>query len=107
MIKSIVYFVWAGLFELGGCYLIWLWLRQGQSIWLGILGGITLSLYGVISTFQPANFGRVYGAYGGVFMIMAMLWGWQIDKVAPDNYDLIGMFLALLGVSVMMLAPRN
>ncbi|MBD2498101.1 YnfA family protein [Nostoc sp. FACHB-280] len=107
MMKSLIYFVWTGLFELGGCYLIWLWLKQDQSFWLGILGGITLVLYGVISTFQPANFGRVYAAYGGVFIVMAMLWGWRVDKVTPDTYDLIGTFIALLSVLIIMFAPRN
>jgi small multidrug resistance family-3 protein len=107
MIKWLVYFVWAGLFELGGCYLIWLWLRQEQSVWLGILGGVTLAIYGAIATLQPANFGRVYAAYGGVFIVMAMLWGWKVDKVTPDNYDLIGAFLALLSVLVIMFSPRN
>ncbi|MDZ7960375.1 MAG: YnfA family protein [Aulosira sp. DedQUE10] len=106
MIKSLFYFVWAGLFEIGGGYLIWLWLREGKPIWWGILGGIALAIYGVIATQQPANFGRVYAAYGGVFIVMAMLWGWQVDKVNPDRYDLIGAFLALLSVFVIMYAPR-
>lgn len=107
MLKSLIYFICTGLFELGGCYLIWLWLRQGQSVWLGIFGGFTLALYGVISTFQPANFGRVYAAYGGVFIAIAMLWGWQVDKVTPDKYDLMGTFLKLVSVLVIMFAPRN
>jgi len=106
MIKSLFYFVWAGLFEIGGGYLIWLWLREGKSIWWGILGGIALAIYGVIATQQTASFGRVYAAYGGVFIVMAMLWGWQVDGVNPDRYDLIGAFLALLSVFVIMYAPR-
>lgn len=84
-----------------------MWLGQGQSVWLGILGGITLALYGLISTLQPANFGRVYAAYGGVFITMAMLWDWQVDKVTSDIYDLIGTFIALLSVLVIMFAPRS
>jgi small multidrug resistance family-3 protein len=106
MIKSVLYFIWAGLFELGGGYLMWLWLREGKSVWWGIFGGIALVIYGAIATLQPANFGRVYAAYGGVFIVMAMLWGWKIDGVTPDRYDLIGAFLALMSVLIIIYAPR-
>lgn len=106
MIKSLFYFLSAGLFEIGGGYLIWLWLREGKSIWWGIWGGIALAIYGMIATLQPANFGRVYAAYGGVFIIMAMLWGWKVDGVAPDRSDLIGACLSLVSVLVIMYARR-
>jgi small multidrug resistance family-3 protein len=96
--QSLLFFLWAGLFEIGGGYMVWLWLREGKSIWLGIVGGIALALYGAIATLQPANFGRVYAAYGGVFIALAMLWGWKVDNVAPDRYDLLGAGLALLSV---------
>ncbi|BAY64163.1 hypothetical protein NIES22_42580 [Calothrix brevissima NIES-22] len=102
MIKSLVYFFWAGLFEIAGGYLIWLWLREGKPIWWGICGGIALAIYGIIATLQPANFGRVYAAYGGVFIVMAMLWGWKVGGVAPDIYDLIGACLSLISVFVIM-----
>ena len=98
--------MWAGLFEIGGGYLVWLWLREGKSVWWGVLGGIALAIYGAIATLQPANFGRVYAAYGGVFIAMAMLWGWKVDGIAPDRYDLIGVCLALLSVLVIMFYPR-
>ncbi|MEH2179056.1 YnfA family protein [Nostoc sp.] len=107
MIKSLLYFLWAGLLEIGGGYLIWLWLREGKPSWLGILGGIALAFYGVIATLQPTNFGRVYAAYGGVFIAMAMLWGWKVDGVTPDRYDLIGVCLALVSVLIIMFAPRS
>ncbi|MDZ8091070.1 MULTISPECIES: YnfA family protein [unclassified Nostoc] len=107
MLKSLLYFLWAGLLEIGGGYLIWLWLREGKPSWLGILGGIALAFYGVIATLQPTNFGRVYAAYGGVFIAMAMLWGWKVDGVTPDRYDLIGVCLALVSVLIIMFAPRS
>ncbi|MEH2060619.1 MAG: YnfA family protein [Nostoc sp.] len=107
MIKSLLYFLWAGLFEIGGGYLIWLWLREGKPFWWGILGGIALAFYGIIATLQPANFGRVYAAYGGVFIAMAMLWGWKVDGVTPDRYDFIGVCLAVASVLIIMFAPRN
>ncbi|MDZ8188281.1 MAG: YnfA family protein [Nostoc sp. ChiSLP02] len=106
MIKSLLYFLWAGLFEIAGGYLVWLWLREAKPFWYGILGGIALVIYGVIATLQPTNFGRAYAAYGGVFIVMAMLWGWKVDGVIPDRYDLIGSALALVSVLIIMFAPR-
>ncbi|MBR8836620.1 MAG: YnfA family protein [Stigonema ocellatum SAG 48.90 = DSM 106950] len=107
VIKSLLYFMWAGLFEIGGGYLVWLWLREGKSIWWGVLGGIALAVYGAIATLQPANFGRVYAAYGGVFIAMAMVWGWKVDGIPPDRYDLIGVCLGLISVLIIMFFPRN
>lgn len=107
ILKSIGYFLLAGLCEIGGGYLVWLWLRQGKSVGYGFLGAVILVLYGVIPTFQPANFGRVYAAYGGVFIVLSILWGWQIDGIAPDRFDVIGGAIALLGVSVIMYWPRT
>ncbi|KAB2843129.1 YnfA family protein [bacterium] len=104
--KSLLYFVLAGLFEIGGGYLIWLWLREGKSIWLAVAGAVVLILYGVIPTLQPAHFGRVYAAYGGIFIVLSLLWGWQIDKIAPDRFDLIGGSISLIGVFIIMYWPR-
>ncbi|SRR6266545_2316283 len=105
--QSIFYFILAGLFEIGGGYLIWLWLREGKTIWYGVLGAIILILYGIVPTFQPANFGRVYAAYGGIFIVLSILWGWGIDRKAPDRFDLLGGLIALIGVLVIMYWPRN
>ncbi len=104
--KSLTYFVLAGLCEIGGGYLIWLWLREGKSALLAIAGAIVLFLYGVIPTFQPAHFGRVYAAYGGIFIVLALLWGWKVDGISPDRFDILGGFIALIGVSVIMYFPR-
>ncbi len=105
-IKSILYFILAGLFEIGGGYLVWLWLREGKPISYAVTGGIILFLYGVIPTLQPSNFGRVYAAYGGVFIVLSIIWGWKIDKVTPDRFDLIGGLVALIGVCIIMYWPR-
>ena len=105
--KSLVYFVLAGLCEIGGGYLVWLWLREGKGVAFGVLGGATLILYGVIPTLQPAHFGRVYAAYGGIFVVLALLWGWKVDEIVPDRFDLIGSVLALIGMSVIMYGPRG
>jgi small multidrug resistance family-3 protein len=108
IIRSISLFLIAGLCEIGGGYLIWLWLRDGKSALLGLIGGVVLVLYGIIPTLQPAafNFGRVYAAYGGVFVILSLLWGWQIDRKTPDTYDLIGGLICLVGVAMIMYWPR-
>ena len=107
VLKSILIFIVAGLCEIGGGYLVWLWLRENRPWWLGAIGGIILFLYGVLATLQPANFGRVYAAYGGIFIALAVLWGWKVDQVRPDKYDLIGTCIALLGMSIIMFAPRK
>lgn len=75
LFRSVSLFLIAGLCEIGGGYLVWLWLREDRSFWLGMIGDIVLMLYGVIPTLQPAifNFGRVYAAYGGVFIILSLL----------------------------------
>jgi len=108
MVGSIVLFLLAGLAEIGGGYLVWLWLKEAKPIGYGIAGGIILILYGVIPTFQSyPSFGRVYAAYGGVFIVLAVLWGWLVDKKTPDLYDWMGAFICLAGVSVMLWAPRQ
>lgn len=105
---AIALFLIAGLAEIGGGYLVWLWLREGKSVYLGMAGGLALALYGVIATFQtfPA-FGRVYAAYGGVFIVLSLLWGWGIDRKAPDLYDWLGAAICVAGVCVILFAPRS
>lgn len=105
--KSVIYFILAGLCEIGGGYLVWLWLREGKSLWVAVLGAIILVIYGVIPTLQPSNFGRVYAAYGGVFIILSILWGWQVDKIAPDKFDILGGLVVLVGVGIIMYWPRS
>jgi small multidrug resistance family-3 protein len=106
MARSLFFFLLAGLCEIGGGYLMWLWIKDGRGFSFALLGGAILILYGIIPTFQPASFGRVYAAYGGIFIVLSILWGWQIDKIAPDRFDLIGGFIALVGVIIIMYWPR-
>jgi small multidrug resistance family-3 protein len=98
--------VLAGLAEIGGGYLVWLWWREGRSWAVGVIGAAMLVLYGLIPTYQPAHFGRVYAAYGGVFVILSVAWGWLVDGATPDRYDLAGAGLCLAGVAVIMYVPR-
>lgn len=108
MVYTVILFILAGLAEIGGGYLIWLWLREGKPYYWGIFGGIALALYGVIATFQTfPSFGRVYAAYGGVFIVLSVLWGWGIDKKTPDFYDWLGAGICIVGVLVMLFAPRH
>lgn len=108
IVRSVLLFAIAGLFEIAGGYLVWLWLREEKAVWLGAVGGLMLFLYGVLPTLQPegAHFSRVYAAYGGVFVALSLLWGWWVDGVRPDRFDLLGGFIALLGVGIIMYAPR-
>lgn len=104
---SVVLFLLAGLCEIGGGWLVWQWLREGKGLSWGLAGAAVLILYGIIPTFQPAHFARVYAAYGGFFIVLSLVWGWAVDKVAPDTFDIIGAFIALLGVAVIMYWPRS
>ncbi|MFX3633277.1 MAG: YnfA family protein [Candidatus Pristimantibacillus sp.] len=106
--SAVLLFILAGIAEIGGGYLVWLWLRESKSLWYGIVGSIVLVIYGIIPTLQTfPSFGRVYAAYGGVFVILAVLWGWLVDKRTPDLYDWIGAAICVIGVSVMLFAPRS
>jgi len=107
VLRSLIIFLLAGLCEIGGGYLIWLWVKEGRPVWFGILGGIILALYGVIATRQDLNFGRTYAAYGGIFIVLSLLWAWKVDNFKPDRYDIIGASIALTGVLIIAYAPRS
>ncbi|MTT30461.1 YnfA family protein [Terrilactibacillus sp. BCM23-1] len=106
---SIIFiFILAGFFEIGGGYLIWLCVREGAPLYIGIIGGIMMVLYGIIATFQAfTSFGRVYATYGGIFIVMALLWGWWIEKKTPDFYDWLGGAICLVGVLIIILTHQR
>ncbi len=104
--RSVFLFFLAGLCEIGGGWLVWQWLREEKGLAWALVGGIVLILYGIIPTFQPAHFGRVYAAYGGVFIVLSLVWGWLLDGNVPDHFDIVGAAIALVGVSVIMYWPR-
>jgi len=106
--RSILLFAAAALAEIGGAYLVWIGLKEDKGLFFVAVGVLALGLYGVIASFQPdANFGRVLAAYGGVFIIGSLLWGVALDGFKPDRYDLIGAATCLVGVGVIMYAPRG
>jgi len=106
VLKSISIFILAGFCEIGGGYLVWLWLKEGKPIWFGLLGGLILALYGVVATLQTSNFARVYATYGGFFIVMSLLWAYKMDNFIPDRYDILGAIVALAGVGIIYYAPR-
>ena len=84
-----------------------LWFREGRPIGYGIAGAVILILYGIIPTFQTAHFGRVYAAYGGMFIVLSLLRGWAMDGMKPDRGDIMGGAICLVGMAVIMYAPRG
>jgi small multidrug resistance family-3 protein len=104
--SSVFLFLLAGLCEIGGGWLVWQWLREGRGLSWGLFGGLILILYGIIPTFQPAHFGRVYAAYGGFFIVLSLAWGWLLDGNQPDRFDLVGAAVSLSGVFILMYSPR-
>ena len=105
--RSILLFVLAAVAEIGGAWLVWQGVREHRGwAWIGA-GVIALGLYGFVATLQPdAHFGRILAAYGGVFVAGSLLWGMALDGFRPDRYDLAGAALCLIGVAVIMYAPR-
>ena len=104
---SVFLFLLAGLCEIGGGYLVWLWLREDMSWMLGVFGGFVLFAYGIVPTFQPSHFHRIYSAYGGIFIVMALLWGWIFQGIRPDTFDIIGSIISLIGVMIIFYMPRK
>jgi small multidrug resistance family-3 protein len=106
--RSVGLFLLAGLCEIGGGYLMWQWIRKGQHALVGLAGALLLVVYGVLPNFQPtAYFGRVYAAYGGVFIVMSLLWDWAFDGSKPDGADSWGAAICIVGVGVIMYWPRK
>jgi small multidrug resistance family-3 protein len=106
--RSVLLFVLAAVAEIGGAWLIWQGVREHRGwLWAGA-GVVALGLYGFVATLQPdASFGRVLAAYGGVFIAGSLLWAVLLDGFRPDRFDLIGAAVCLLGVAVIMYAPRQ
>ena len=100
IIFTLALFFVAALLEIFGGYLTWRWLRFKKTWLLGIMGGLLLFGYGIILTLQPANFGRVYAAYGGIFIVSSIIWGFAIDKKRPDRYEIIGGIITLIGALI-------
>ncbi len=106
-IKTVLLFLLTAVAEIVGCYLPYLWLTQGRSVWLLVPAAISLALFAWLLTLHPAAAGRVYAAYGGVYVFVAILWLWLVDGITPTRWDLAGSLVALAGMAIIMFAPRN
>lgn len=105
--RALLLFAFAGLAEIGGGWLLWQWLREHRPWPFGLVGALVLVGYGVIPTFQAdPHFGRVYAAYGGVFVVLSLLWGRLVDGFEADRWDLLGALICLVGVLVITFGPR-
>ncbi|MFB9713635.1 MULTISPECIES: YnfA family protein [Arthrobacter] len=107
ILKSTSLFVLAAIAEIGGAWLVWQSVKEAKPWWWAGLGIVALGIYGFVASFQPdAHFGRVLAAYGGVFIAGSLAWGMLLDGFRPDRWDIIGAMICLLGVAVIMFAPR-
>lgn len=106
-LKTIGLFLITAVAEIVGCYLPYLWLTQGRSVWLLLPAGLSLVLFAWLLSLHPTAAGRVYAAYGGVYIFVAILWLWLVDGIRPTLWDLAGSLVALVGMAIIMFAPRH
>jgi len=106
-IKTLVLFVATAIAEIVGCYLPYLWLRKGGSAWLVLPALASLALFAWLLTLHPTAAGRVYAAYGGVYIGVAILWLWLVERSRPTLWDMVGAGVAVAGMAIIMLAPRH
>ena len=108
VLRSVALFLLAALAEIGGAWLVWQGVREQRGlVWIGA-GIVALGAYGFVATLQPdAHFGRILAAYGGVFVAGSLAWGMVVDGFRPDRWDVIGALVCLVGVAVIMYAPRS
>jgi len=106
LIKTLLLFVLTALAEIVGCWLPWLWLRQNGSVWLLLPAAFSLAVFAWLLTLHPTASGRVYAAYGGVYISVALLWLWQVDGITPNRWDWLGVGLCLTGMAVIMFGSR-
>lgn len=106
-LKTLLLFLATALAEIVGCYLPYLWLRQGGSVWLLVPAAISLALFAWLLTLHPVAAGRTYAAYGGVYIFVAVCWLWAVDGIRPTSWDVAGSLVALAGMAIIMFAPRH
>ena len=106
ILKTFGLFIATALAEIIGCYLPYLWLKQGHSPWLLVPGALSLAAFAWLLTLHPHAAGRVYAAYGGVYISVAIAWLWAVDSVRLTITDLVGVGVCLLGMAIIMFGPR-
>ena len=105
-LKTIALFCVTALAEIVGCYLPYLWLKQDKSAWLLLPAILSLAFFAWLLTLHPTAAGRVYAAYGGVYVFVALGWLWLVEGIRPTQWDLLGGAVALAGMAIIMFAPR-
>jgi small multidrug resistance family-3 protein len=105
--KTLALFILTAVAEILGCYLPCLWLRKAGSVWLLAPAAASLALFAWLLSLHPTVAGRVYAAYGGVYVCVAVFWLWAVDGVRPTAWDLVGVGICLVGMAVIMLGPRH
>lgn len=106
LLKTFLLFAFTAIAEIVGCYLPYLWLKQGKSAWLLVPAGASLALFAWLLSLHPTAAGRVYAAYGGVYIGVAILWLMLVDKVRPVPSDWLGVAVSLVGMAIIMLGRR-
>ena len=105
--RTLLLFLVTALAEIAGCYLPYLWLKQGRSILLLIPAALSLALFAWLLTLHETAAGRVYAAYGGVYIGVALLWLWAVDQIRPTAWDVAGAAVALAGMGIIMFQPSR
>lgn len=100
-------FIVTALAEIFGCYTVYLWLKKGMPMWILVPGVLSLALFVWLLTLHPAAAGRVYAAYGGVYVATALVWLWAVDGMRPDRWDAVGAAVAVAGMAIIMFGPRT
>lgn len=105
--KAIASYFLAALFEIAGCFSLWVVLRQHRSVWWLVPGSVSLIAFAYLLTRVELSFaGRAYAAYGGIYITASLLWLWLVERTVPDRYDVLGALLCLSGTSIIVFAPR-
>ena len=108
MANILLLFIATALAEIVGCYLPWLWLKQGKPAWLLLPAAASLALFAWLLTLHDTTgAGRVYAAYGGVYIGVALVWLWAVDGIRPTPWDVAGVLVALAGMAIIMLQPAR
>ena len=106
-LKTIILIIVTAIAEIVGCYLPYLWLKQDKSAWLLVPAAISLVLFAWLLTLHPTAAGRVYAAYGGVYIFVAIMWLWIVDCVTPTTWDIVGSLVTITGMTIIMFSSRN
>ncbi|RTE67543.1 YnfA family protein [Amphritea opalescens] len=106
-LKTIALFMITAVAEIVGCYLPYLWLKQDKTIWLLLPAALSLMLFAWLLSLHPTAAGRVYAAYGGVYIVVALVWLWLVDGIKPTTWDMVGGCVALIGMAIIMFAPKS